>query len=136
MKNHILLPVLSLILLVLNASCDDDTDDRSKFIGRYEVTEFSLETFTQRDDYEVRIRKDTGTEDMVIISNFYNLDIDATAIIQGNSITVMQQEHGIFKFEGTGSLQGSIITLNYTVSSTSDDPDYYDRLRAEMTFME
>ncbi len=136
MKNHILLPVLSLILLVLNVSCDDETDDRNKFIGRYEVTEFSLETFTQRDDYEVRIRKDAGTEDMVIISNFYNLDIDATAMIQGNNITVNKQEHSIFEFEGTGSLQGSIITLNYTVSSTLDGAEFYDRLRAEMTFVE
>ncbi len=135
MKNHIILAVLSVLFITLGTACSDDTDDRNKFIGRYEVTEYSLITFTQRDDYEVRIRKDTGTEDMVIISNFYNLDIDATAAIEGITITVIKQEHNIFEFEGHGRLEGSKIIIDYTVTST-DGGEYFDRLRAEMSLIE
>ncbi len=135
MKNQPVLLVLSLLFITLCSACSDDTDDRNKFIGRYEVTEYSLETFTQRDEYEVRIRKDTGTEDMVIISNFYNLDVDAAATIDGVTITVIKQEHSIFEFEGHGRLEGSKIILDYTVTSI-EGGEYFDRLRAEMTLIE
>lgn len=137
MKKHIFLPALSFVFIIFGNACDDDADDRNKFVGRYEVAEYSLETYTQRDDYEVRIRKDTATEDMIIISNFYNLDIDAVAMVQGNTITVIKQEHNIYEFEGTGNLEGSIIIINYTVRSTLEgSEEYFDRLRAEMTLIE
>ncbi len=137
MKTHIFLPVLIVVLIIFGTACDDDADDRNKFVGRYEVTEYSLETYTQRDDYEVRIRKDAATEDMIIISNFYNHDIDAVATVQGNAVTIIKQEHNIFEFEGFGNLEGIVIIINYTVRSTLDgSEEYFDRLRAEMTLIE
>ncbi len=131
-----MIPVFIVSLLLLLIACSDDTDDRNKFVGRYEVKEQSLETFVQRDEYEVRIIKDTATEDMVIITNFYNLDIEASARIDGNTIIVIQQTHNIFEFSGSGTLSGSIIILDYTVTSAEDDSECFDRLRAEMTLVD
>ncbi len=130
-----LMPVIMCVFLLLSA-CSDDTDERNKFVGRYEVKEQSLETYTQLDDYEVRIRKDAGTENMVLISNFYNLDLEVDASITGNVINVIRQTHGVFLFEGSGTLSGSVIIMDYTVSSAQDGGELIDRLRAEMTLID
>ncbi len=136
MKNSRMIPVFIVSLAFLLIACSDDTDDRNKFIGRYEVKEQSLETHVHSDEYEVRIIKDTATENMVIITNFYNLDIEASARIDGNTITVTQQTYNLFEFFGSGTLSGSIIVLDYTVTSSEEDSEYFDRLRAEMTLVE
>ncbi len=131
-----MIPVFIVSLALLMITCDDDTDDRNKFVGRYEVKEFSLETFAPSDDYEVRIIKDTATEDMVIITNFYNLDIEASARVNGNTITVVPQTHNVFEFVGSGTLSGSIIVMDYTVTLAGEGSDSFDRLRAEMTLVD
>lgn len=128
------IPVMCVFLLL--PACSDDADERSKFVGRYEVKESSLETYTQRDDYEVRIRKDAGTENMVLISNFYNLDVEVDASIVGNKINVIRQAHGVYLYEGSGTLSGSVIIMEYTVSLAQDDGELVDRLRAEMTLID
>ncbi len=117
-------------------ACDDDVDDRNKFAGRYEVKEQNLDTHVHNDEYEVRIIKDKATEDMVIITNFYNLDIEASARIDGNTITVVEQTHSFFEFSGSGTLCGSIIVMDYTVASAEEGSEYFNRLRAEMTLVE
>lgn len=131
---------LSCILLAaslfpaLFLSCEgDDPDERNKFTGRYEVEEQSLETYSPRDDYEVQIRKDAGSESLIVISNFYNYDVDVFARIDRHTLFIEDEVHGIFRFNGTGTLSGSVITVDYTVESVLDDSDYFDRLRAEMT---
>ncbi len=131
------IPVLLMMTALLIAGCDSESgNDRDKFLGRYEVQEQSLETFSPRADYEVRIRKDLGTEHMVVISNFYNYDVDVLAIVEGNELEVYPQTHNIFEFEGTGHLSGSIIIMDYTVTSVQEGSDFFDRLRAEMTLKE
>ncbi len=132
-KNKTFLFLLPLLFLAVG--CDsDDADERSKFIGRYEVEEVSLETYSPRGDYEVRIRKEAGTEDLVIICNFYNYNLEVLARVTGNAIEVFYQEHNVYAFEGTGHLSGSVITLDYTVSVLRDgENELFDRLRAVMT---
>lgn len=123
-------------LLVVFFACTDDTDERNKFVGRYEVQEQSLVTYTQRDDYEVRIRKELASEDVVIITNFYNLDIDVRASVEGNTISVMRQTHNLFDFEGSGTLSGSLIKMDYAVYSAEQEDELIDHLRAEMTLID
>ncbi len=130
-KNTIIL--LTAVMLIAFTACSDDSDDRNKFTGQYEVEEHSLLTFTPKDDYKVRIIKDGGTEDRVIVTNFANLDVDVMARVEGNMIEVLKQSQGLFEFEGHGELSGSIIVLDYTIASTQENNDFYDRLRAEMT---
>jgi len=125
--------LLSLLSVAVLWSCDsDDDDERSKFIGRYEVEEQSLETHSPRDDYEVNIIRDTGSQSLVIISNFYNYDVDVYARVDGNEIFVEEEVHNVFEFNGSGTLSGTVLTMDYTVTSVSEDTGYFDRLRAEM----
>ncbi len=126
-----------MVLLVVGFfSCDDDADDRNKFAGRYEVEEQSLETFVPRGDYEVRIRKDLSTTDQVIINNFYNLEIEVYATINGSSLTIPRQQHQVYEYQGSGNMSGNVITVEYTVSSTQGEGEFFDRLRAEMTLID
>ncbi|TVR41670.1 MAG: hypothetical protein EA394_05175 [Bacteroidia bacterium] len=128
---------LVLLYLLTMTGCDSDKkDDRNKFIGRYEVVEYSLITYTPRDDYVVRISKDIGTENMMRINNFYNFDIEVLAEVHGYDIIVFPQTQNVFVFEGSGTLVGTVITMNYTVHSVNDDSDFFDQLRAEMTLKE
>ena len=136
-KSTGLLLSLFFITALLLGACDrDDKDERNKFLGRYEVEEQSLETYSPRDDYEVRIRKEAGTDDLVIISNFYNYDVDVLARVEGHTLLVFPQTHNVFEFEGTGTLSGQIIIMNYTVTGAQEASDYFDRLRAEMTLVD
>ncbi len=130
------LSFLVMAALFLGACDRDESDERNRFLGRYEVEEQSLETYSPRDDYEVRIRKEAGTENTVIISNFYNYDADVLATVDGHTIHVFRQIYSVFEFEGTGTLSGQILIMNYTVSSTQEGSDYFDRLRAEMTLID
>ncbi len=137
MKNnksrHIILGLLGLITGIVMWSCDSEGDDaRSKFIGRYEVEEYSLETYSSREDYEVNIIRDTGSQSLVIISNFYNYDVDIYARVDGNDIFVEEEVRNIFKFNGSGTLSGSVLTFEYTVRSVPDNNGEFDRLHAEM----
>ncbi len=125
--------LLALLSAALLWSCDsDDDDERSKFTGRYEVEEQSLETYSSRPDYEVSIIRDTGSQSLVIITNFYNYDLDVYARVDGNQLFVEEEIQGLFEFNGSGTLSGTVITLDYTVTSVSGDTGVFDRLRAEM----
>ncbi len=137
MKNnkskHIILVLLGLITGMVMWSCGSASDDeRDRFIGRYEVEEYSLETFSPMDDYEVNIIRDTGSQSLVIISNFYNYDVDVYARVDGNDIFVEEEVCNIFEFNGSGTLSGSVLTLEYSVKYVPDDNDEFDRLHAEM----
>ncbi len=68
----------------------------------------------------------------MIISNFYNYDVDVYARVDGNQLLVEEEIHNIFKFNGSGTLSGTVLTMDYTVTSVSEDTGYFDRLRAEM----
>ncbi len=114
----------------------DNGDERSRFLGRYEVEEYSQVTYARRPDYEVIIRRDRGTEDFVIISNFYNMDLDADARVDGQRMIIPSQTHNFYEIEGEGLLSGSVITLDYTVSSISDEDGFSDRLNAEFKLIE
>ncbi len=136
MNNAKLIIILAFIAPLAVSCSRDDDDERNKFTGRYEVREQSLETFAVREDYQVRIRKDMDTEDGLIISNFYNFDVDVSASVEGNELYIFPQQHNIFEFEGQGVLSGSIISLEYTVRSLPGESYFFDRLEAEMTLKE
>lgn len=124
-------------MLILGlVSCNDDSDFRNRFIGRYKVVEESLETYVPRDDYEVRIRKALHSENQIIIVNFYNLDVEVFAVVDGNDITIPEQQHQVYEYAGSGSLSGNVIRVDYTVRSAEGDGNFFDRLRAEMTLID
>jgi len=123
-------------VIVLSGCSSENGDERSRFLGRYEVEEYSRVSYTQRPEYEVIIRRDRGTEDFVIISNFYDMDLDAEARVDGRRLILPAQTHNFYELEGEGELSGSVITLNYTVSSVSGAGDFHDELNAELKLID
>ncbi|MFP4064229.1 MAG: hypothetical protein ACLFN2_05495 [Bacteroidales bacterium] len=127
---------LVLTTLSISGCSSDNGDERSSFLGRYEVEEYSQVTYSQRPEYEVIIRADQGTEDFVIISNFYNMDFDAGARVDGQRLIIPSQVYNFYEVEGEGELRGSVITLHYTVSSVLEEGDFFDRLSAELNIID
>lgn len=130
-----------LLLLTLTglffAACENDPDDtRNLFTGRYEVEEYSQRNLGFRPEYEVQIRKDPGGQDLIIISNFYNMDVEIKAQVQGYELSIYPQTLNFYSFEGDGRLSGSMITLNYTVTSVVEGSDFQDELIASMKFID
>lgn len=117
-------------------ACDKEDDYRNKFTGQYEVEEYSHESMSYNEDYEVLIRIDHQAENQVIIENLWNFDADIQAVAEDNELIVFTQEHGFYTFNGQGTLSGSLIEMHYTVASAGEDSDFIDELTAEMERIE
>lgn len=131
-------PVFFFVMLPVLAfgACDTEDDHRNKFTGRYEVEEYSHESMSYNEDYEVLIRIDHRAENQVIIENLWNFDSDIQAVAEEDALTVFPQDHGYYTFEGQGTLSGSLIEMHYTVTSAGEDPDFIEELTAEMKRIE
>jgi hypothetical protein len=117
----VLLFVLFLAGCAKESTTDPATgDSRSKFIGNWLVSE-QWNKLT----YEVTISADNATSDGVFITNFSDAGtgISAYAFIQGNSITLTQDEHlsNGWVVNGGGTLSGTTkITWSYTRNDGAD----------------
>ncbi len=131
MKFLRLLCLMAMVSMVLTSCDDQEGDERNAFVGFYAVTEES-QGLEVRDDYEVRIRKRSGSNDLVLISNFYNIELDVEARVEGNIIHIPIQTRGFFQFQGEGVLTGGTIRMQYTVSRAGGPSPFEDRLNATM----
>lgn len=111
------------LLMLLVASCYDHDvepryDSRDKFVGYYEVEEFS-EVYGDITYYEMRITR-SRYEREIYLDNFYDAGIRVYAIVRFNDITIpLQEVHG-FEVEGSGSLYHDELNLRYRVKDLYD----------------
>lgn len=106
------------------ASCtteDLNADKRDDYTGNWLCHETSSQLGTSQ--YTVSISKSITDSNEIFISNFYNLGSSkkATAIVDGNSFTIYSQLVDNLNVAGSGTLNGSQINLNYTVSAGGTD---------------
>jgi len=97
--------------------CQDE--ERTKFLGNYSVhEEISSSSGDTTKDYNCSIVTD-GTDKFSIkftnLSDFTCTNEEVEATVSGNSITIPNQPHCFPSTEGSGSINGTIITLNYTI---------------------
>jgi len=116
------------LLVVILSSCYVDAvepryDERNRIVGYYEVEEYS-ETFHDFTYYSMRISK-SGYYNEVYLHNFYAADITVYATLNYDRITIPFQMVDGFEVEGTGSIYGGELTLNYRVK------DVYNNTRAD-----
>ena len=119
MKNVIFFTVLVLVA----ASCSDYDaepryDSRDKFVGYYDVEEFS-ELYRDMTYYEMRITR-SPYEREVYLDNFYDAGIRVYAIVNYNDITIPLQVVQGFEVEGSGSLYHDELNLRYRVKDLYD----------------
>lgn len=115
--------LLIVSVIVLLSSCDltyieDAYDSRDNFTGRFEAEEYS-ETYDQLSFFDTRILKDSDDYGNVIyIRNFYAVDIEVFAEVNGNRVTIPRQSNDGYIIEGTGRYENGAIYLTYAVEDT------------------
>jgi hypothetical protein len=94
-------------------------DSRNKFVGYYEVEEFS-ETYNDITYYDMRISK-SGYDREIYLHNFYAADIRVYAIVNFDDIRIPFQVVDGYEIEGTGTLYRDELNLNYRVKDVYED---------------
>jgi len=116
MKNVL---TLAAVLIGLSA-CDvyvvePRYDARDRFTGYYQVEEYS-NTYDDYTYYSFNVYKDGYNASEIIISNFYAANIKVYAYVDGYHITIPYQVVNGYEIEGTGSLSGNDLFMDYSVN--------------------
>lgn len=114
-----------LISLVGCAPSDPFSDDpRSKFIGRYSVSE-SCTPSQVNQNYSIQVvRSASDTDSLIIVENFYNSGAKIEGVVTGNRVAFPSQSFAAYTFSGNGTVftkQASterFIELTYIVQIT------------------
>ncbi|HEY9006654.1 hypothetical protein [Ohtaekwangia sp.] len=106
-------------ILVVLGSCQVNIiepryDARDKVTGYYAMEEFSA-TFNDYTYYTVQVTKYGNTGNEIYLDNFYGADIQVMAYVNGEKITIPYQVVDDYEIEGTGTMQGLNVSLNYSV---------------------
>jgi len=115
--------LLIVSVLALLSSCDltfieVPFDNRDNFTGRFEAEEYS-ETYDQISFFDLRITRDSDDfSNVVYIRNFYSVDIEVFAEVNGNRITIPRQAIDGYIVEGTGRQENGDVFLTYAVEDT------------------
>ena len=115
MKKHSLLLALFVLsaTVFLTTSCEVEEKDYEKFLGTYIVDETC--DGGSMDNYEIVISENnTGPSDVQIF-NLYDVGESLTANVSGDKITIGSQSTFLVTFEGSGTLTGDDLTIDFTV---------------------
>lgn len=120
MKNLIFFSAIA----VLAISCtfydvEPRYDHRDKFVGYYDVEEFS-ETYGDYTNYEMRISRGSH-EGEIYLHNFYAVEIRVYAIVTFDDIRIPYQVVDGYEIEGTGTLYHGELNLSYRVDDRYDN---------------
>ncbi len=101
------------IILLFFTSCEDlltnDTgDQRGNLVDTWKCDEQNGYYKSVKEIYYVEISKHPTDSARILIYNFYNVDANAEAILQGKTLTLQQQTlQGGYQVSGTGEVQGN-----------------------------
>jgi hypothetical protein len=126
------------------SSCEDliDTgssgDPRDKLVDTWKVEENPGPFKSVLEIYWVEIAKHPFDSTRIRIYNFYNVDAEAVAILDGNDLILPEQElKGGFTVNGTGTVQGSKaneIIWTYFVDDGSGEVQSVQAVYTRLTF--
>ncbi len=122
MKIHHLLPLLALAgaSVFTFSSCEKDKDpDRLVFLGSYTVLESC--SISGNLEYNISINESSTSEDDIVINNFGDFGAPIRATVKGSTLTIAAQTItvqgvAINVSNGSGSLNGNLLTIAYTYS--------------------
>jgi len=141
--NRILFLLLILTVIGLS-SCEDllsdldGGDPRDKLIDTWKVEETIGSKKSASEVYWVEIFKHPSDSSKVVIFNFYNVDADAEAVLNGNTLSLpLQDLDGGFTLSGNGEIQGSKaneIIWTYVVDDGSGVYENITEVYTRLTF--
>lgn len=124
--------ILTVVLLALTmSSClyvvEPRVDHRDRVVGYYSVDEYS-ETYYDYTAYSIRISRSNQGYDVINIDNFYASGLRVKAYLSYDRIRIPYQVVDGFEIEGSGTVLGPTIHLNYNVTDRYEwEPtDYLD----------
>ena len=115
MKKVILLVILAAVFQACTVyDYESEFDERDRIVGHYDVEEYS-ETFGEVTYYGIYITK-SGYGDKIYLENFYASDLRVYAILRYNRITIPYQLVDGYEIEGSGTIHGNELVLDYSVN--------------------
>ncbi len=144
---NILKRVFLLVILLMGigfTSCEDllsdldGGDPRDKLIDTWKVEETIGSKKSTMEVYYVDFFKHPDDSSKVVITNFYNVDAVAEAVLSGNSLSLpLQDLDGGFTLSGKGEIQGSKaneIIWTYSVDDGSGVAENIKEVYTRLTF--
>ncbi len=116
--------MLSGMAILLSLGCQKDKDpDRLAFLGSYSVIEAC--SVTGNWEYNISITESTTDEDDIVINNFGDFGGSIRATVSGKGLNIPAQTVNVngtaFNIaNGTGSINGNLLTMSYTYSVGAD----------------
>lgn len=105
-------------------------DYRNDVVGYYQVEEYS-HTYNDEIHYYIDIAKSGYSSDAVTISNFYAANISVKAYVSYDKLTIPFQVVNGYEIEGTGTIYGSKLKMNYSVKDRyENDPTDFCEVNA------
>ena len=97
-----------------------DYDVRDEYIGNYRVSDACDATLS---DYDIPVYKSSNYDDIIFgFPGIYETGMEISAIVTGMKIIIPIQQFYVsnysdifYEFSGSGSLEDSILTVDYTV---------------------
>ena len=123
MKIYKLLTALALLIIIGFTACTPDNpnnfDIRDDFVGTWLCSEQS--SVFGNSNYTVDIVKSVADSSQILIKNFYQLGstVSVTAVVNGNSLNIPNQNASGQTINGSGSLVSGNINLTYTANDGS-----------------
>jgi hypothetical protein len=132
------------VFSILLSSCEDLLTDpdggnmRERLVDTWKVDETESPRKSSKDIYWVEISKHPYDSNRVIIYNFYNVDADAEAVVNGYTLSLPAQTlEGGYEVSGSGQIQGSRaneIIWTYTVDDGSGVAASVSAVYTRLTF--
>ena len=111
------IPLYMLTFVLMGCEIDDvvrTVDPRDRFIGQYEVDEYSL-TYDIQAFYRIDISALGRHGNEVLIDNFYGLDVAIQANASGSKVIIPFQVVGGYEIDGVGVINGNEINFSYNI---------------------
>ena len=93
----------------IGCSSDDDTET-NVFVGTWQVQE---DCDGSADSYVIQITEAEGNE--VNVFNLWNFADNIVGTVNGNDLTIPFQATGVVTYEGTASVSGNTMSINFKI---------------------
>ena len=144
LTGRLLLILIFGLSAVVITSCEDILGDlnsgitREMMVDTWKVEETPGQYKSEEEVYWVEISEHLTDTSKVIIYNFYNIDADAEAILNGSTLDLpLQTIEGGYIVEGSGEIQGNKgneIIWSYSVDDGSGVPEKITAVYTRLTF--
>ncbi len=119
LNNYVHFPILLVGFLIFFSGCKkDNTLDREKFIGTYNVAENCT---SGTDSYTITITASSSEDDKIIISNLYDGGALLSGTVNSSSLAISTQTIDGITYNGGGTYDSNdLLSINFILTVGAD----------------